>query len=81
MRRYVLKDVLRELLDHLSVCLRARAPANKGLMKWRGMWREASTLTDVKYNETVGAEKPGQEGGNGYLAFPQAGRSGCATRV
>lgn len=31
-----------------------------------------STLTDVKYNENVGAKEPGQEGVSGYLAFPRA---------
>lgn len=36
------------------------------------MWREVSTLADVKYNENVGAKEPGLEGENGYLAFPHA---------
>lgn len=61
--------------------LPACASANKVLMKCRGMWRKVSTLTDVNYNEDVGAKEPGQEGANVCLAFPQARKSGCVTRV
>lgn len=75
------EDILKELLDHTSMCLRACAPPNRVLMKCRGMWGDVSTLTDVEYNENVGAKEPGQEGVNGYLAFPPASRPGCVTPV